>query len=107
MDQVYIILFYKFTDIEHPEHFVEEQLKFCTNEGLLGKILIAKEGINGSVSGSKEQVNKYKEYLCGQDRFSDINFKEEIGTFNPFKKMVVKQKSGIKIIKRNFYINLL
>ena len=95
MDQIHIILFYKFADIDSPEEFVEEQLDFCNNEGLLGKILVAKEGINGSLSGSKEQIDRYKEYLSGQDQFTDINFKEEVGTFNPFKKMIVKQKKEI------------
>ncbi len=95
MDQVHIILFYKFTDIENPEDFIQEQLNFCNKEGLLGKILVAKEGINGSLCGSKKQIEKYKEYLSDQDQFTDINFKEEISTFNPFKKLVVKQKKEI------------
>ncbi len=95
MDKIHIILFYKFTDIKNPEDFIEKQLNFCTKERLLGKILVAKEGINGSLSGSKEQVYKYKEYLTGQDQFKDIIFKEEIGTFSPFKKIIVRQKKEI------------
>ncbi len=95
MDQIHIILFYKFTVIENPQEFIEKQLKFCSAQGLLGKILVAKEGINGSLSGSKEQIEKYKEYLSSQNQFSDISFKEEVGTFNPFKKMIVRQKSEI------------
>jgi len=95
MSQIYIILFYKFTDIGNPEEFVEQQLTFCNKEGLLGKILIAGEGINGSLSGSKDQINEYKRFLTSQPQFSDINFKEERGTFNPFKKMIVRQKREI------------
>ncbi len=95
MNTVHIILFYKFANISNPQEFVEKQLNFCNTHGLLGKILVAKEGINGSLSGSKEQIEKYKEYLRSQDHFSDINFKEEIGTFNPFKKMIVREKNEI------------
>ncbi|MCH7949760.1 MAG: rhodanese-related sulfurtransferase [Candidatus Dadabacteria bacterium] len=95
MNQIHIILFYKFTEIENPDEFVERHLNFCINEGLLGKVLVAKEGINGSLSGSQEQINKYKDYLTSQNQFSDINFKEEVGTFSPFKKMIVRQKKEI------------
>jgi len=95
MDKIYIILFYKFADIDNPEDFVEQQLNFCINEGLLGKILVAKEGLNGSLCGSEDQINNYKEFLTSHSQFSDINFKEEIGTFNPFKKMIVRQKKEI------------
>jgi len=105
MNQVHIILFYKFTEIDNPEEFIEEHLKFCTNEGLLGKILVAKEGINGSLSGSEVQIKKYKEYLASLSQFSDINFKEEIGTFNPFKKMIVHQKNEIIRMDQNLDLN--
>ncbi|MCK5709916.1 MAG: hypothetical protein KAI07_05195 [Deltaproteobacteria bacterium] len=105
MNQIHIILFYKFTEIENPEEFVEQHLDFCTNEGPFGKILVAKEGINGSLSGSQEQINKYKEYLTSQGQFSDINFKEEIGTFSPFKKMIVRQKKVIIRMDQDLDLN--
>ena len=105
MDRIHIILFYQFADIENPEDFIENQLSFCTNQGLLGKILVAKEGINGSLSGSKEQIEKYKEYLSAQDQFADINFKEEISTFHPFKKMIVKQKKEIIRMDQDLDLN--
>ncbi len=101
MDKIHIILFYKFTEIDNPGDFVEEHLNFCTEVGLLGKILVAKEGINGSLSGSEDQINKYKEFLKSQSQFYDINFKEEIGTFNPFKKMIIRQKKEIIRMDQN------
>ena len=88
MKNIHVILFYKFVHIEDPKRFSKKHLMFCKNEGLLGKVLVANEGINGSLSGSKEQIESYKEYLTSQPQFSDINFKEEISTFHPFKKMI-------------------
>ena len=112
MSRIHIILFYKFAEIENPEDFIERHIDFCANEDLLGKVLVAKEGINGSLAGAKEQINKYKEYLTSQSQFSDINFKEEIGTFNPFKKMIVRQKKeiirmdqGLDLSKKGKYIS--
>lgn len=104
MDKIHIILFYKFVDIENPEDFIEEHLNFCIKEGLLGKILVANEGINGSLSGSQSQINKYKDFLTNDERFKDINFKEEVGTFNPFKKMIVREKK--EIIRMDQELNL-
>jgi len=105
MDQIHIILFYKFVEIKNPAEFVEQHLNFCINEGLLGKILVAKEGINGSLSGSEEQINNYKEYLTSQSQFLDTNFKEEIGTFSPFKKMIVRQKKEIIRMDQDLDLN--
>ncbi|MEM7009643.1 MAG: rhodanese-related sulfurtransferase [Thermodesulfobacteriota bacterium] len=95
MDKIHIILFYKFVDIESPDDFAQNQLDFCNNEGLLGKILVANEGINGSLCGSNEKISNYKEFLKSKKQFENINFKEEIGTFNPFKKMIVRVKNEI------------
>ena len=63
MNSYDIILFYKFAEIDDPEGFAAGQREFCKKEGLLGKILVAREGINGSFSGTREQIEKYKSFL--------------------------------------------
>ena len=93
--KIQVILFYKFTQIDSPESFVDSHLDFCKSQGLLGKVLVAREGINGSLSGSKAQIERYKSYLSSQEQFSDIAFKEETSTFSPFKKMIVRAKKEI------------
>lgn len=95
MNQIYITLFYKFAEIDDPEGFAAGQREFCARTGLLGKILIAKEGINGSLSGSEEQILSYQEFLRAIPEFSDIVFKDEQGTFHPFKKLIVRVKKEI------------
>jgi len=95
MKNIHIILFYKFTPIEDPEEFSKQHLKYCKQMGLLGKVLVAKEGINGSLSGSKDQIESYKDYLKLLQHFSDVSFKKELSTFHPFKKMVVRVKKEI------------
>ena len=95
MKNIHIILFYKFTPIEDPEEFSKQHLKCCNEMGLLGKVLVAREGINGSLSGSKDQIESYKDYLKSLHQFSDVSFKKELSTFHPFKKMVVRVKKEI------------
>ncbi len=92
---VHILLFYKFARLTDPHKFTSEHLDYCVGAGLLGKVLVATEGINGSVSGTKRQVDEYKAHLTGYDQFSDIAFKEELSTFHPFKKMIVRVKNEI------------
>lgn len=50
-----VLLYYKYVEIENPEAFAAEHLQFCKETGLKGRILVAKEGINGTVS---ERLNK-------------------------------------------------
>lgn len=94
-EKIHILAFYKYVDIKNPVGFREEHLAFCRNLGLRGRILVAREGVNGGVCGDLGQVERYKVELKKDDRFSDIEFKEDIGLEFPFRKMVVKVKKEI------------
>lgn len=93
--KIHVILYYKFTEIQRPVEFAAAHLEYCKSENLLGKVLVASEGINGSLSGTKEQMERYRSYLSSQEQFSDVTFKEETCTFSPFKKMIVRVKKEI------------
>lgn len=98
-NEIHILLFYKYVDVENPEIFKEKHLKECERIGLKGRILIAQEGINGSVAGTLEQTEYYKNLLMEDERFRDIMFKEDIGREIPFKKMQIKIKERIVGLK--------
>ncbi len=100
MNGVHIILFYKFIEIEDPDGFAAAQREFCRKEGLLGKLLVAREGINGSFSGSREEIEKYKSFLTSMNGFSDVAFKEETASFRPFRKLIVRVKKEIIRLER-------
>lgn len=95
MENKHILLFYKYVEIENPKEFAEKHLEECEKLGLMGRILVAHEGINGSVSGDKKQTEEYKKLLTRDKRFTDIMFKEDLGLMHPFKKMQVKVKDKI------------
>jgi UPF0176 protein len=95
MKEIHILLFYKYVEIEDTEKFKLELLEKCNEIGLKGRILLANEGINGSVSGILEQTEKFKEFLRNDKRFSNIEFKEDIGDSHPFNKTQVKIKNEI------------
>ena len=51
-----ILLFYKYIAIEDPVTFAAEHLAVCKEIGLLGRILVGLEGINGTVSGTIDKL---------------------------------------------------
>jgi len=62
-EAVTVAAFYLFTPIEQPEKLVEELLAFCTERPLRGTILIAPEGINGTVGGPEEALDQLLAHL--------------------------------------------
>ena len=95
MEPIHILLYYRYVQLDNPARFTKEHLALCNQIGLRGRILIASEGMNGSVSGMKEQIEAYKQAVHADPRFAGMPFKEDIGVSHPFKKMVVKVKPVI------------
>ena len=48
--------FYRFLDLEDPEGFRDELQAVCDQHGLLGTILVATEGFNGSVTNGYDSA---------------------------------------------------
>ena len=90
-----VLLYYKYTTIEDPEFYTERHLKFCLNLGIKGRILVAKEGINGTVAGTFEQTEAYMQAVKMDARFSDMEFKTDDVAEIPFKKMFVRVRDEI------------
>jgi len=90
-----IILFYKFIEIENPEKLKKEQIKLCESLNLKGRLLIGKEGINGTFEGKKADIEVYKKELRKDPRFADVVFKESEGTGHAFLKLKIKVRSEI------------
>ena len=69
--------------------------EFCKSLGLVGRVLVSDEGINGSVSGHESKIEEYKKNLLEDKRFSGITFKEDEVIEKPFTKMKVKVRDEI------------
>jgi UPF0176 protein len=67
----------------------------CYELGLKGRIIVASEGLNGTVSGLKEDCEKYMELVKADPRFSKIEFKVEESDKMGFEKLHVRVKSEI------------
>ncbi|MBL7960276.1 rhodanese-related sulfurtransferase, partial [bacterium] len=90
-----ILLYYKFVKIENPDAFAKEHLDFCSSLNLLGRIIIAPEGINGTLSGTIPQTDAYIAMMRLDHRFADMKFKIDGSEHHVFKKLSVKARKEI------------
>ena len=90
-----ILLYYKYTKIENPVGFMRKHKRLCESLGLTGRIIIAQEGINGTVEGLKENTEKYIETLQSDPRFADMHFKKSEGNGKAFPKLWIRVREEI------------
>ena len=95
MNDYRVLLFYKYVSLQNPEIIVDEHLTWCLKNEIKGRIFFANEGVNGTVSGTIQNIENYKSYLKSFTEFSDIWFKEDIADEHAFKKMHVRLKNEI------------
>ncbi|MDC7721971.1 rhodanese-related sulfurtransferase [Priestia megaterium] len=100
-----VLLYYLYTPIENPEEFTDQHLAFCKELELKGRILIAAEGINGTVSGTVEQTDKYMETMKNDPRFEGIVFKIDEADEHAFKKMHVRHRKELVTLRLEEDVN--
>ncbi len=108
----HIRAYYRFVEVPDHEALKEPFLDFCKSIGLKGTILLSREGINSTVSGQKDVMEKFWEYLNQIPQFKDIPFKESYAEYQPFERMKVRLKKeivrlgveGLDISKRGEYV---
>src|SRR5690625_396398 len=87
-----VLLYYYYTDIVDPDGLSKEHLRICKDMNLKGRILIAHEGINGTVSGTVEDTDKYRQYMENHPLFKGMTFKVDEADGHAFKKMHVRPR---------------
>ena len=90
-----VLLYYCYTPIADPEQFREEHHLFCLEHHLRGRIIVASEGLNGTVSGLAADCEQYMAHLKADPRFAAIDFKVEAHDTNAFGKLHVRVKPEI------------
>ncbi|MDC0048346.1 rhodanese-related sulfurtransferase [Verrucomicrobia bacterium] len=94
-DPYQVLLYYLYTPIEHPDEVAKRQTNLCNEHDLKGRIIIAGEGINGTVSGTKDSTEVYIKETLGLLGTSEMEFKVESNSGHAFKKLSVKVRSEI------------
>lgn len=95
MQDYRVLLYYHYVRIEDPQTLREEHLAYCQSIGLLGRIYISEEGINGTVSGKTEQVQTYIDWMENHPYFKGVTYKIDEADAHAFKKMHVRVKNEL------------
>lgn len=90
-----VINFYQFTLIKDPSVLQASIKELCKKNSILGTILLAEEGINGTIAGTKEHNDILIRFLKGFESFQKMNYKYSTSQFIPFKKLKVSIKKEI------------
>lgn len=101
-----VILYYNFTSVNNPENFCREHKEFCQSLGLMGRVYIAAEGINGTLAGTVEHIEAYKKALTCTSGFEATEFKTDDYDHIPFVKLIVKTRREIVALKTDFNFDL-
>ena len=101
-NQFTIITFYQFKEIEDPKSLVVQIKDLCFFNKVRGTIIIAKEGINGTLAGHNKPIKliEKKFYALG---FRNMQLKKSQYQFMPFNRLKVKSKKEIVTFDGNFY----
>ena len=96
--------FYKFIKIKSLEQNKDFLQKFLTSNNIRGTIIIAKEGLNGTISGYKKDIDKVIKRLKSLFLFKNFdNNNESESRFQPFHKPKVKIKK--EVVPMNLILN--
>lgn len=90
-----VISFYKFTPLDNYAGMRAGLVEFCKTNNLRGTILLADEGINGTVSGSEDGIRQLVELLSQDPRLAGMDYKEATAVSLPFHRMKVRLKKEI------------
>jgi UPF0176 protein len=86
---------YKFVSLPDYREMQPKLAAFCKARGIFGTLLLAKEGINGTVAGSPEAIGELHAFLKADPRLADLDHKESFAEENPFYRMKVRLKREI------------
>ena len=100
MEKIKILAFYHFTDIESPPILRATLYKACRSRKILGSILIAPEGINGTVAGSDNDVDSLLTLIKSFPGCQFIENKYSFAEIMPFRKLQVRLKKEIVTMRQ-------
>lgn len=95
-----VTAFYKFVTIDDPAGFRPLVREVCMKNGIVGTVLLATEGINGTVAGPADGIAAFLAFLRGDPRFADLVSKESYAVEQPFQRMKVRLKREIVTLGR-------
>ena len=97
-NEILVATLYKFVEINNLLSLQDNLYNICEENNIMGTILIADEGINGTISGKHNEIKETISSLTSDDRFSNIEIKYSSTDKQPFHRMKVRLKKEIVTI---------
>lgn len=95
MSKVVVCALYKFVTLDNYQEIKSPLLNFMLDQHIRGSLLLAHEGINGTVAGSREAINALLTFLRNDIRLAELSYKESFVNEMPFLRTRVKLKKEI------------
>ncbi len=92
---IVVAAMYKFVALPDYRELRAPLLDFCLSQEIKGTLLLAQEGVNGTVAGSRESIDALLGWFARDARLADIDHKESFDDKQPFYRMKVKLKKEI------------
>ncbi|MFL1405809.1 rhodanese-related sulfurtransferase [Marinobacter sp. M1N3S26] len=92
---VVVCALYKFAVLNDYRQLRQPLLDRMLEKDVHGTLLLAREGINGTIAGSRDGIDAIKAWLEKDSRFDGIDYKESFVDIQPFKRTKVKLKKEI------------
>jgi UPF0176 protein len=94
-NDIVVAALYQFVTLEDFHELREPILQACIEAEVKGTLLLAQEGINGTIAGSRDGVHQVLAYLRSDPRLANLVHKESYDDHMPFYRMKVKLKKEI------------
>ncbi|VAW30658.1 Rhodanese domain protein UPF0176 [hydrothermal vent metagenome] len=95
MLSVVIVAFYKFVELPDYRDRKRPLRDLCQQQQVQGSILLAAEGINGTIAGTRQGIDTILAFLRQDVALADLTHKESLADFMPFTRMKVRLKREI------------
>jgi UPF0176 protein len=86
---------YHFARVDTPEAVRQSLHELCTRLNVCGTLIVAGEGLNGTVAGSKDSITRLIDHLRGLPSFAGLEVKYSTASTRPFRRMKVRLKPEI------------
>jgi UPF0176 protein len=86
---------YHFTRFPDPAAIREPLLETCRVQGIGGTLLLAQEGVNGTIAGTRAGIDAVLTHLRALPGCADLEHKESLSETPPFNRMKVRLKKEI------------
>jgi UPF0176 protein len=95
MSNIHVCALYKFVRLENFEALREPLLAAMEMHDVRGTLLLALEGVNGTIAGPKEGLEAVLRHLTSDERLNKLSYKISYNEENPFQRTKVKLKKEI------------